>query len=163
MQENLRDIAGEPIGSTPMTSFSDVMSYLHSIRISASDKARVGQRLIEETTGRYLSKAFERVDHLSLLRDDWDGNGALRISPYVLQNIRAVLLISADEDWQHWMISPDVNGTLVLQSDLYVASMSIGDHEFSYLYRKDGVREGKSHLPFSAESFLSIMRHYVKL
>ena len=81
MQENFKDIASEPTGSAPMTSFSDVMGYLHSIRISNSDKAGVGQRLIEETTGRYLSKAFERVDYLSLLRDDWDGNGALRFHP----------------------------------------------------------------------------------
>ena len=158
MQEKICDIASEPVMARPMTSFVDVMGYLHSIRISTKDKARVGLRLLEETTGRYISEAFERVDHLAQLRDDWDGNGAFRISSYVLQNIREVLLISDDEDWQHWMISPDVNGTLILQSDLHVASLSIGEHEFSYLSRKDGIREGKSHLPFEAKSFLSIMR-----
>ncbi len=148
----------EPAASYPTTSFSDVMSYLHSIRISTSDKAKVGRRLVEETSGKYLSEAFERVDHLSQLRDGWDGNDALRISYKVLQNIRAVLLLSDDADWQHWMISPDVNGTLMLQSDRHIASLSLGDTEYSYLSRKDGSREGRSHISFDAESFLNIMR-----
>ena len=126
--------------------------------MTPADKARVGQRLVEETSSEFLAEAFERVDHLAQLRDGWDGNGALRICHLVLKNIRDVLLISDNEDWKHWMISPDVNGTLILQSDLHRASISIGEHEYSYLSRKDGNREGNSRIAFNAEAFLLTMR-----
>ena len=74
------DMASEPMIVRPMTSYSDVMGYLHSIRISEEVKRSVAQRLMEEVTGKNLSKAFARLDHLSELKDDWDGYGAEKIS-----------------------------------------------------------------------------------
>lgn len=158
MQEQFHDKAEEPIVASPMTSFMDVMGYLHSIRLTPTDKKRVGKRLLEETSSEFQAEAFERVDHLAQLRDGWDGNGALRVCYLVLRNIRDVLLISNNEDWRHWMISPDVNGTLILQSDLHKASISVGEHEYSYISRKDGHRDGKSRITFNAEAMLSTMR-----
>ena len=65
MEDNVSTKASEPVAAYPMTSYNDVMSYLHSIRIAPEVKASVGRRLIVEVTEPYLSKAFDRIDHLS--------------------------------------------------------------------------------------------------
>ena len=78
------DMASEPVMARPMTSYNDVMGYLHSIRISEEVKRSVAQRLMVEVTGKNLSKAFARLDHLSQLQDDWDGYGAEKISYQVV-------------------------------------------------------------------------------
>ncbi len=152
------DMASEPMIVRPMTSYSDVMGYLHSIRISEEVKRSVAQRLMEEVTGKNLSKAFARLDHLSELKDDWDGYGAEKISYYVLENLREVLLISDNADWEEWMISPAPNGTVSLQSRRNMSAISIGDKEFSYYSCTDKGEEGDSHLPFKPSAVLNIMR-----
>ena len=112
-----------------------------------------------ESRGRYLSNAFDRVDHLSKLKDNWDGEGASHILPEVLDNTRGVLMLSNDSDWRKWSISPDVNGTVILQSDDALSAISLGCDEFSYLSKHNGKREAtKSHVKFSVDSFLKIMQ-----
>ena len=92
------DMVSEPVMAHPMTSYSDVMSYLHTINISREDLGKVGRRLVVEYTAKNLSKAFLRLDHLSVLEDNWDGRGAFRILPLVIRNVKAVLSVSDDED-----------------------------------------------------------------
>lgn len=161
MEESAVTMASEPMVVRPMTSYNDVMGYLHRIRITPEVKRSVAQRLMVEVTGEYLSKAFARLDHLSLLRNDWDGYGARKISHGVIDNLREVLLISDDADWKYWMISPAPNGTLGLQSKRHTASISVGDKEYSYYYCNGDVEEGEDHLNFSPSSFLSLMRRIV--
>ena len=155
------DMVSEPVMARPMTSYSDVMGYLHRIRISPEVKESVGRRLVVETTEPNLAKAFARLDHLSELKNDWDGYGAEKISYYVLENLREVLLISDNEDWQYWMISPAPNGTLTLQSKQNMSAISIGDKEFSFYSSTDKGEEGDSHQPFKPSSVLNIMRRIV--
>ena len=119
------DMASEPVMARPMTSYNDVMGYLHSIRIS------------------------------------WDGYGAEKISYQVVSNLRQVLLISDDKDWENWMISPASNGTLGLQSKLNVASISVGDEEYSYYSCRDGREDWGDFVPFSPSGFLEVMRRIV--
>jgi hypothetical protein len=155
------DMASEPVMARPMTSYNDVMGYLHSIRISEEVKRSVAQRLMVEVTGKNLSKAFARLDHLSQLQDDWDGYGAEKISYQVVSNLRQVLLISDDKDWENWMISPAPNGTLGLQSKLNAASISMGDEEYSYYSCRDGREDWGDFVPFSPSGFLEVMRRIV--
>ena len=155
------DMVSEPVMTRPMTSYSDVMGYLHRIRISSEMKESIGRRLIEEATEPNLSKAFARLDHLSELKYDWDGYGAEKISYYVLENLREVLLISDNADWEEWMISPAPNGTLSLQSKQNMSAISIGDKEFSFYSCTDKGEEGDSHLPFEPSAVLNIMRRIV--
>ena len=153
------DMASEPIMASPMTSYSDVMSYLHTINISHEDLGRVGRRLVLEYTSKNLSKAFIRLDHLSMLEDDWDGRGACRILPLVIRNVKGLLSVSDDDDWAEWIISPSPNGTLTLQSKKAISSISIGEYEYSYYHKSaTGQRLGESHLPFSPASILDVMR-----
>ncbi len=155
------DMASEPVMASPMTSYSEVMNYLHRIRITPEVKESIGRRLVVEATEPNLSKAFARLDHLSGLKKDWDGYGAEKISYYVLENLREVLLISDNADWEKWMISPAPNGTLSLQSKQNMAAISIGDKEFSFYSCTDKGEEGDSHLPFKPSVVLNIMRRIV--
>ena len=116
---------------------------------------------VSEVTEPYLSKAFERIDHLSLLKDDWDGYGAKKISPYVLRNLRDVLLISDNEDWENWMISPAPDGTLALQSKCHTSSISVGDKKFSYYSAKGDMEDWADDVIFTPNSFLEVMRKIV--
>ena len=161
MEDNMTTKVSEPAATYPMTSYNDVMSYLHSIRIAPEVKASVGRRLIVEVTEPYLSKAFERIDHLSLLKDDWDGYGAKKISPYVLRNLRDVLLISDNDDWEKWMISPAPDGTLALQSKCHTSSISVGDKGFSYYSAKGDMEDWADDVIFTPNSFLEVMRKIV--
>ena len=161
MEDNRTTMVSEPVAAYPMTSYNDVMSYLPSIRIAPEVKASVGRRLLVEVTEPYLSKAFECIDHLSLLNDDWDGYGAKKISYYVLRNLRDVLLISDNDDWENWMISPAPDGTIGLQSKLHTSSISVGDREFSYYSAKGDLEDWGDNVTFTPYSFLEVMRKIV--
>ena len=152
--------AEEPAVAYGTNSYADVMMLLYSMPITNEVKRHVGQRLVEEATGSHLSEAFDRIAHLSQLKKDWDGHGALPISRIVLNNVRSVLLISNDEDWQNWMISPDVNATICLYSPRTKASISLGAKDYSYFARVNGERFGESHVTYSPMDILQLMRKF---
>jgi len=159
MEDNTSVIVQEPMMTRPMTSYADVMTYLHSLHISREELGKVGKRLVVECSSVNLSKAFSRLDHLSMLQDNWDGRGAFRITPLVIRNVKSVLSVSDDDDWKGWMISPNPNGTITLQSRKERASISIGEHEFSYFSKPMlGQRRGESHIDFSPSLLLQTMR-----
>lgn len=140
------------------SSYADVMMMLYSLPITADVKQQVSQRLVQEAKGKNLSRIIDTIARLGELQDSWDGFGASHILPEVISNIRQVLLISKDADWENWTMSPNTNGTIFLQSTKQVCSLSLGSREYSYFSKIDGVRNGKSHLPFDAEKFIEVMR-----
>ena len=151
-------MASEPVAAYSTTSYMDAMAMIHTMHLTREDKERVGRRLVVETTQANLSKAFDRIDHLSQLKDDWDGYGAKKISYYVLRNLRDVLLISDNDDWENWMISPAPDGTIGLQSKLHTSSISVGDREFSYYSAKGDMEDWGDNVTFTPYSFLEVMR-----
>ena len=88
MENSNTNMASEPAVAFSSNSYTDVMGYLHRIRITPEVKKSVAQRLLVEISEPYLSKAFARIDDLSQLKEDWDGRGAKKISYYVLENLR---------------------------------------------------------------------------
>lgn len=148
----------EPVLANPRTSYADVMCYLHTIHLSREDKRRVAKRLTLEVSGENLSRVFERLDYLAALPADWDGYGAKPVSHQVLRNIKDVLLISDDDDWKNWLVGVAPNATIALQSKHRRASISLGNEEFSYYARLDGQDVGDSHVAFTPEHFLDLMR-----
>ncbi len=161
MEDDSATMVHEPMITRPMTSYNDVMGYLHRIHITPEVKKSVAQRLMVEVTGENLSKAFARLEHLSQLQPDWDGCGAPKISYKVIDNLRNVLLISDDKDWKYWMISPASNGTLTIQSKRHIASISVGDSEFSFYSSSDGKEDCGDHREFSPSAFLNLMHRLV--
>lgn len=150
--------ASEPVAAYATNSYADVMYMLHSMPITHEVKEQVARRLTIEVASKNLSKAFERLDHLATLENNWDGEGALPISRMVINNVKSVLAISEDEDWEEWMIGPDGNATLGLQSKTTRAVISVGANEFSYFAKINGIRLGESHVVFTPEALLNIMR-----
>lgn len=138
--------------------YADVMSYLYSMPLTPEVKENIGRRLVQEVTEPALAEAFSQIEQMSKLRKGWAGEGSYAVSPTVLKNLKQVLLISGNDDWTEWVISPDVNATVGLQSKSGQAVMSLGTSEFSYFTDRDGRERGESHVPFTAEAFLSIMR-----
>lgn len=113
---------------------------------------------VQEVTEPALAEAFAQIDQMTKLRNGWAGKGSYAVSPTVLKNLKQVLLISDNDDRADWTISPDVNATVGLQSKSGFSLMSLGVNEFSYFSDKDGGERGESHVPFTAEAFLDIMR-----
>ena len=140
------ELVSETVVAYGTSTYADVMMMIYSMPITQEVKENVGRRLMMEVTGKNLSRIITRIDHLTMLRYDWDGNGAVPILPKVVSNIRSVVLASKDSDWTDWTISPNVNGTLFLQSTKCVGSLSLGENEYSFFSKKNGVREGKSHI-----------------
>ena len=161
MEDNKTTMASEPVTAYRTTSYMDAMAMIHTMHLTREDKERVGRRLVVETTEANLSKAFERIDHLGQLKDDWDGYGAKKISYYVLRNLRDVLLISDNDDWENWMISPAPDGTLSLQSKCHTSSISVGDKEFSYYSAVGDMEDWADNVTFTPYSFLEVMRRIV--
>lgn len=94
------------------------------------DKKKVANRQMLEVNGSNFSRIFERLDYLASLSNNWDGYGALPVSRKVIGNIKAILLISDDEDWLDWLIGAEPNATIAIQAKTKVASISIGNKEF---------------------------------
>ena len=124
------------------------------------DKKKVANRQTLEVNGSNFSRIFERLDYLASLSNNWDGYGALPVSRKVIGNIKAILLISDDEDW---LIGAEPNATIALQAKTKVVSISIGNKEFSYYANIDGKESGDSHVVFSSESVLIRIQNSYKI
>ena len=72
--------ASEPAAAYGTNSYVDVMNFLHSMPISRNVKRQVAIRLVKEVSEPALADAFDKLDELSRLPEDWDGEGALPIS-----------------------------------------------------------------------------------
>lgn len=158
MSEIAQNTANEPSISYGTNSYMDVMSLIHSMPISRKVKRQVAIRLVKEVSEPALADAFDKLEELGQLKENWDGEGALPVSPSVMKNMKDVLLISDNEDWENWMFGPEVNATIGLQSKLSQACVSLGAKEFSYYVRKNGERIAASHVDFSPTVFLNTLR-----
>jgi len=158
MEDNVSITVNEPVVARPMTSANDVMRYIHGINISREDKMTVGRLLIFEAENEYQADVLKRLDHLATLENNWDGYGASAVSPLVIDNLRSVVAASHNADWQYWIISPESNGALCLQSSKKMSSISLGDNEFSYYSCSPDKEVGEDHVPFTPMRLLGVMR-----
>ena len=127
--------ANEPVAAYGTNTYADVMSLLHTMPIAPEVKEQVGKRLVKEASAPALAKAFERIEELDKLKDGWAGDGSYAISRTVINNLKRVLLISENDDWVDWLIGPDVNATVGLQSKKNRALISLGaGHCPGFLY-----------------------------
>ncbi len=148
--------------SSPSPSYDDVMTYLHSVNLSNDVMERVGQRLIVEYGKNNISKAYRRLNDLSKLTEGWDGHGAYRVVPEVVENVKAIIDLSEDDRWADWLIFPSPQGSLMLQSKRNRASISVGADEFSYYALVDGKRMSGDHIVFDASLVEFLMRRIGK-
>ncbi|MCF0186283.1 MAG: hypothetical protein HUJ98_07340 [Bacteroidaceae bacterium] len=74
-----------------------------------------------------------RIEELSHLGDNWDCRGAVPMEETTLNNVKSVAEMLTGGMLDYWDLFPDVNGTVLLTTkDGQIASISIGNEEFSY-------------------------------
>ena len=136
---------------------SQYHQYVNETEISSLDYFNYSSEDLP-VEGENLSRVFARLRALFSLPFNWDGEGALPISPRVLRNLYKVLRISNDTDWQNWLIGPDTNGTVGLQSRVTDACFSIGSEDFSYYAEISSNEYHASHVDYSPTELLEMMR-----
>ncbi|MBQ7513460.1 MAG: hypothetical protein IJS95_03615, partial [Prevotella sp.] len=97
---------------------------------------------------------LSRLDKLAALKADWDDEGALPIEPKTIRNVKRLIELSDDDELKKWTIFPDINGTILLESNSGDATVSIGNKDFSFT----SSRLKGSHKRLTTSSLLSVMR-----
>ena len=95
---------------------------------------------------------------LSNLQAGWDGAGARPVHKKVVQNVQRVIKAGISSDFQNWVLFPDDNGTLLMQSKDGMASISIGNNSYSFVCTQDGKIKAGESVKFSPMAVLNTIR-----
>ena len=106
------------------------------------------------TRDEVYSLQLLRLEELAGLKENWDDDGALPIESKTIRNVKQLIERADDSDLEKWVIFPDVNGTILLESKSGDAVISIGNHDFSY----SGKNQRGSHERLTTASLLNVMR-----
>jgi hypothetical protein len=130
--------------------------------LSNDNKKWLADRLYEDIHAESKTERMKaRLSELSTLSRGWDGNNAQPISPRTCDNMQAVLMSCNDEDIEHWVLFPDVDGRLYLdlKSDDVDAGVILSDKSFSYFA---GDKDGED-IPFAPDVFVQVLRNIKKM
>lgn len=145
------------LGGTPSSaSFDSIMGYLHSVPISFNTKKSIYQQLQAEVLEEQLRVFKEKLEAISGLKEDWDGYDAVPISPITINNFSKVLDTCKPSDFEEWTLSPNTNGTLLLERE--EAAISIASKEFSFYAEQEGRYMEDNHHAFSVSALLHAVR-----
>ncbi len=103
-------------------------------------------------------RLWNRTAELAALTAGWDGAQALPMEKKVLQNMQRLIKAGKSTDFQQWVLFPDDNGTILMQSKDGKASISIGNNSYSFVCTKDGKADAGQNVKFSAASALKTLR-----
>lgn len=115
-----------------------------------------------DVTDKMLSgdalRLWKRTNVLSKLYKGWDGADALPIENKAIANMQNVLKKCSETDFSGWVLFPDDNGTLLLQSQDKNASISLGNNLFSFVCQKGNDIISGENVRFSVTSFLNVIK-----
>lgn len=115
-----------------------------------------------DVTDKMLSgdalRLWNRTNVLSKLYKGWDGADASPIENKTIANMQNVLRKCSETDFSGWVLFPDDNGTLLLQSQDKNASISLGNNLFSYVCQKGNDIISGENVRFSVTSFLNVIK-----
>ena len=103
-------------------------------------------------------RLWNRTAELAALAKGWDGASAMPIEKKTVQNMQRLIKAGVSEDFSGWVLFPDDNGTLLMQSKDGMASISIGNSSYSFVYTKDGKVNAGENIRFSAIKVLKTLR-----
>jgi hypothetical protein len=103
-------------------------------------------------------RLWNRTVELAALTAGWDGAQALPMEKKALQNMQRLIKAGESEDFQQWVLFPDDNGTILMQSKDGKASISIGNNSYSFVCTKEGKVDAGQNVKFSAASALKTLR-----
>lgn len=102
-------------------------------------------------------RLVSRLNSLTELTEDWDGNGAHPILPSIAGIVRDVIENAPASVLSFWRIFPDLNGTLLFSAKgKRIIGLSIGEHEFSYVARHNS-KKLKGILPTTSKNIIKIL------
>lgn len=128
-------VASEPVVARPVTPFDMVIGYLHSNNLNIDTKRAVCRQLQVEVADENLGHMKRRLKEMENLQQGWDGEGAIPVKKETIELVRQMFKEIRPSDLSDWSISPNVNGTILLELD--DAAISIASKEFSY-YAESG-------------------------
>jgi len=108
-------------------------------------------------TGNAL-RLWNRTKILSKLYKGWDGADADPIESKTIANMQNILKKGAEKDFSGWVLFPDDNGTLLLQSQNKNASVSLGNNYFSYVFQNNNDIISGENVKFSVSIFLNVLK-----
>jgi len=114
----------------------------------------VTSRAVSKEREAIYQQQLSRLDKLATLKADWDDEGALPIEPQTIMNVKRMIEQSDDTELKKWTIFPDVNGTILLESNSGDATVSIGNKDFSFTSSR--LKGSRKRLTIS--SLLNVMR-----
>lgn len=103
-------------------------------------------------------RLWDRSLELAALPKGWDGADALPMNKKVVMNVQKLIKAGVSSDFKDWVLFPDDNGTMLLQSRNGDASISIGSNSYSFVCRKDGQLRTGEMVRFSPSSILKTIR-----
>ena len=106
-------------------------------------------------------RLWKRTLELAELTAGWDGSHALPMEKKALQNIQRLIKAGESADFQQWVLFPDDNGTILMQSKDGKASISIGNNSYSFVCTKNGKVNAGQNVRFSAASALKTLRDLI--
>ena len=103
---------------------------------------------------------FELLKKLNTYKNytaGWDGENAVPLSKKVIQNFNLVLEHIDRRSLVGLTIYPEINGSLLVDSQKREAGISLGETHFSYYEIENGVVSGEDKIPFSVDEFSRIV------
>ena len=103
-------------------------------------------------------RLWKRTLELAELTAGWDGAQALPMEKKALQNMQRLIKAGESTDFRQWVLFPDDNGTILMQSKDGKASISIGNNSYSFVCTKEGKFNAGQDVKFSTASALKTLR-----
>ena len=103
-------------------------------------------------------RLWNRTLELAELTVGWDGAQALPMEKKALQNMQRLIKAGESTDFRQWVLFPDDNGTILMQSKDGKASISIGNNSYSFVCTKEGKFNAGQNVKFSTASALKTLR-----
>ena len=105
-------------------------------------------------------RLWKRTEELAALQQGWDGVDAMPMQKKTVQNMQRLIKAGFSSDFQDWVLFPDDNGTLLMQSTDGNANISIGNNYYSFVFTKNGKTNVGEAVRFSPSAVLTTMRTF---
>ena len=103
-------------------------------------------------------RLWKRTEELATLPAGWDGAKAMPMQKKAVQNVKRLIKAGFSSDFKDWVLFPDDNGTLLMQSKDGNACISIGNNSYSFVCMKEGTVKAGESMKFTPTSVLKTIR-----
>lgn len=135
---------------------SDDRSYLEKALEMLRGLTRI--KSTAQARGREYTELLESLSDFQDYEQGWDGEDALPLDKNVIRNFKKVLQSSEDKFLKGWVISPEKNGTILMQNEQHDAGINIGSKDYSYYINKNGQVIGENAKKFTPASIMKTIK-----